>query len=72
LHKPTYDEFESLNDAILAKLKDNNGVLALSDKSPPELIYATFGVSKKAFKQAIGTLYKNKLISLDKSELKLL
>ncbi len=71
LHKPTYDEFESLNDAILAKLKDNNGVLALSDKSPPELIYATFGVSKKAFKQAIGTLYKNKLISLDKSELKL-
>jgi len=72
LHKPTYNEFDSLNEAILSKLKDNDGVLALSDKSPPELIYATFGVSKKAFKQAIGTLYKNKLISLDKSELRLL
>ena len=72
LHKPIYNEFDSLNETILSKLKDNNGVLALSDKSPPELIYATFGVSKKAFKQAIGTLYKNKLISLDKSELRLL
>ncbi len=72
LHKPIYNEFDSLNETILSKLKDNNGVLALSDKSQPELSYATFGVSKKAFKQAIGTLYKNKLISLDKSELRLL
>ena len=34
----------------------------LTDKSAPELIYAQFGVSKKAFKQAIGSLYKEKKI----------
>jgi predicted RNA-binding protein (virulence factor B family) len=43
----------------------------LSDKSPPEAIYATFGVSKKVFKQAIGALYKQQLITMDKSAIKL-
>lgn len=67
LHEPGYGKVESLTDKILARLKENNGVLMLSDKSPPEAIYAAFGVSKKVFKQAIGALYKQKLISLDKN-----
>jgi len=46
--------------------------LMLSDKSPPEAIYAAFGVSKKVFKQAIGALYKKKLITLDKNEIRLI
>ena len=71
LHQPGYGKVESLTDKILTKLKANNGVLMLSDKSPPEAIYATFGVSKKVFKQAIGALYKDKLISIDKSGIKL-
>ena len=37
----------------------------LTDKSPPKDIYAAFGVSKKIFKQAIGALYKQRLISLN-------
>jgi hypothetical protein len=49
----------SLTETILAKLKANKGELMLSDKSPPDAIYATFGVSKKVFKQAIGALYKH-------------
>lgn len=71
LHQPGYGKVESLTDSILTKLKENNGVLMLSDKSPPEAIYAAFGVSKKVFKQAIGALYKKKLISIDKSGIKL-
>ena len=51
-----------LSEQILAKLREAGGQLPLSDKSSPELIYATFGVSKKAYKQAIGTLYKEKKI----------
>jgi len=58
LHQPGYGKVVSLTDNIMAKLKANNGVLMLSDKSPPEAIYAAFGVSKKVFKQAIGALYK--------------
>jgi len=72
LHQPGYGKVVSLTDNILIKLKENDGVLMLSDKSPPEAIYATFGVSKKVFKQAIGALYKKKLISLDKNGINLI
>ena len=71
LNQPGYGKVVSLTDDILNKLKANNGSLMLSDKSPPEAIYATFGVSKKVFKQAIGALYKKQLISIDKSGIKL-
>jgi len=71
LHHPGYGKVVSLTDNILIKLKENDGVLMLSDKSPPEAIYAVFGVSKKVFKQAIGALYKKKLITIDKSGLRL-
>jgi len=71
LHQPGYGKVVSLTDNIIAKLKANNGVLMLSDKSPPEAIYAAFGVSKKVFKQAIGALYKQQLITIDKSGIKL-
>jgi len=72
LHHPGYGKVVSLTDNILIKLKENDGVLTLSDKSPPEAIYAAFGVSKKVFKQAIGALYKKKLITLDKNEIRLI
>ncbi|UOA08508.1 S1 RNA-binding domain-containing protein [Methylobacter sp. S3L5C] len=71
LNQPGYGKVVSLTDNILNKLKENNGTLMLSDKSPPEAIYSAFGVSKKVFKQAIGALYKKQLISIDKNGIKL-
>ena len=71
LNQPGYGKVISLTDNILNKLKQNNGTLMLSDKSPPEAIYAAFGVSKKVFKQAIGALYKKQLITIDKNGIKL-
>jgi predicted RNA-binding protein (virulence factor B family) len=71
LHQPGYGKVVSLTDNILNKLKENNGALMLSDKSPPEAIYAAFGVSKKVFKQATGALYKKQLITIDKNGIKL-
>jgi predicted RNA-binding protein (virulence factor B family) len=71
LHHPGYGKVVSLTDNILIKLKENDGVLMLSDKSPPEAIYAAFGVSKKVFKQAIGALYKKKFITIDKNGIRL-
>ncbi len=65
LQQPGYGKVLTLTDKILQKLEQNNGELNLSDKSPPEAIYATFGVSKKVYKQAIGSLYKQKLITID-------
>ncbi len=48
----------SLIAQILGKLRDNNGVLPVSDKSDPQVISNLFGVSKGNFKKAIGALYK--------------
>lgn len=49
---------------ILDKLEDEGGYLALTDKSSPETIKYQLQMSKKAFKQAIGSLYKEKVITI--------
>ena len=48
----------SLHEKILQQLQANGGTVAVSDKSPPEVISGLFGVSKGNFKKAIGALYK--------------
>lgn len=56
---------------ILLRLEKQDGVLDITDKSPPELIYKTFAVSKKVFKQAIGGLYKKRQITIEKDCIRL-
>lgn len=53
-------------ELILAYLQANQGFAPLHDKSAPELIYKTFRISKAAFKNAIGTLYKQKKLVIQK------
>ncbi|MGB1319042.1 MAG: hypothetical protein ACPG5W_12570, partial [Flavobacteriales bacterium] len=55
---------------ILDVLNANRGILKLSDKSAPEDIERELQMSKKAFKKAIGGLYKKKLIVIDKNEIR--
>ena len=49
---------------ILNALKQNEGFLALHDKSTPDDIKYQLGMSKKAFKSAIGGLFRQKLITI--------
>jgi len=63
---------EKNSQLVIDALKANEGVLYLNDKSDPELIKMQLGMSKKAFKRAIGGLYKNRIISLDSNGIKLL
>ncbi len=56
---------------VLSFLRRHGGESRLTDKSPPEEIYKTFGISKKAFKKALGGLYKNRLIVLSKDKITL-
>jgi hypothetical protein len=56
---------DATSGKILAVLEKHGGYIALTDKSPPEMIYDTFGVSKKVFKQAIGGLYKQRRIVIE-------
>ncbi|WP_031432931.1 CvfB family protein [Methylomarinum vadi] len=55
---------ETTAERILALLKRQQGEMRITDKSEPQLIYDTFGVSKKVFKQALGHLYKRRLITM--------
>jgi predicted RNA-binding protein (virulence factor B family) len=56
--------FDDVAQNILNTIQDCGGMVAVTDKSPAEEIYEMFGVSKKVFKKAIGSLYKKKLITL--------
>jgi uncharacterized protein len=56
---------------ILEILAAHQGYIALTDKSPPQLIYKTFAVSKKVFKQAIGGLYKQHRIVIEEQGIRL-
>ncbi|HAM74021.1 MAG TPA: GntR family transcriptional regulator [Verrucomicrobiales bacterium] len=53
-----YGRVRPLTELILEALAGNQGRLAFDDDSSPESIREEFGVSKKAFKQALGALYK--------------
>lgn len=60
-----YQRVASLTDQILEALAKNDGTLALDDSSDPSEIREAFGVSKKAFKQALGALFKKRLIRFE-------
>jgi predicted RNA-binding protein (virulence factor B family) len=49
---------------ILDLLNQHGGFLPYHDKSDPEDIYDNLGMSKKAFKMAIGNLFKQQLIRI--------
>jgi predicted RNA-binding protein (virulence factor B family) len=72
LDKPGPQKIDSVSQAILDKLNENDGFIEITDKSTPELISKMFGVSKKTYKKAIGALYKRKHIILEKNGIRLI
>jgi predicted RNA-binding protein (virulence factor B family) len=71
LNQAGYARVGSIADVILDKLREHKGFMPFTDKSPPDAVYATFGVSKKVFKQAIGTLFKQRRILIEKDGIRL-
>lgn len=72
LQKQGYGHIADSKDIIIKKLKENAGVLPIGDKTDPEEIYSTFGISKKAFKKITGSLYKQRLIAISDHEMHLI
>ena len=66
------DKVDSVTEKILSKLESEGGMIPISDKSHPDEIYKAFGVSKKVFKQSVGGLYKKRIISIDKTGMRLI
>ncbi len=67
-----YQKIDGISQRILNTLQMKEGFLPVHDKSDPEEIYSLFRCSKKAFKQAIGSLYKQRLITIEKEGIRLL
>jgi predicted RNA-binding protein (virulence factor B family) len=61
-----------LGEQIVAALRGAGGRLALHDGSSPEDIRAALGMSKKAFKQTIGALFRERRIVIEPDGIRLL
>jgi predicted RNA-binding protein (virulence factor B family) len=72
LGKPGFQKVADEAETIIQLLKKHGGFLPFHDKSAPEDIHATFGMSKTTFKMVIGNLFKQKKIALTKQGIELL
>ena len=63
--------FRDFADVLLDALREEGGFLPFTDRSEPEVIAERFEVSKKTFKRAVGTLYKQHLITLSDEGIRL-
>jgi predicted RNA-binding protein (virulence factor B family) len=72
LQQVGYGRVTHLTDRIVEAMKKNGGRIPLTDKSSPDEIGRAFNVSKKAFKQAVGALYRQRRISLETSGIALI
>ncbi|GHB14789.1 CvfB family protein [Salinicola rhizosphaerae] len=68
---PGEARLDLVGDKIMAALASSGGDLPLGDKSPAEEIKRQLGVSKNAFKQAIGRLYKQRRITIEETRIRL-
>jgi predicted RNA-binding protein (virulence factor B family) len=67
-----YKRVRPIKDKIIEMLEESGGTLPFDDSSSPESIREKFGISKKAFKQALGALYKQRRIDFQNSGIQLL
>ena len=71
LRKLGHQNIPGLAQRILDVLKQADGFLAMHDKSSPDEIKHVFNESKKNFKHAIGTLYKQGVIRIEPNGIRL-
>jgi predicted RNA-binding protein (virulence factor B family) len=67
LQSQTSQARANLSEQILEDLIAHDGMSTLTDKSSPDEIFLRFKVSKAAYKKAIGNLYKQKKIRIEKN-----
>lgn len=62
-----HKKVSTLSETVLDAIESAGGFLALHDKSDANLIQSKLGMSKKAFKQTVGVLYKAKQITIEET-----
>lgn len=71
LDRAGFHRIAPVTEQILTGLTAAGGTLRLNDNSSPEDIREAFGISKKAFKQAIGSLYRARKIVITPTEIQI-
>lgn len=71
LKKPRFEKNPPLLEKIIEHLQQNGGHSDITDKSVPDKIYQIYGVSKSQYKNALGMLYRQKRITIDKAQIAL-
>jgi predicted RNA-binding protein (virulence factor B family) len=66
-----YANTKQHSDSILSYIEQQGGYAPISDKTAAETIHSLFGISKKAFKRAIGDLYSQRIILIEKEGIRL-
>ena len=72
LNQIGYRNIEPNAEHILNELHDNGGFLPVHDKSDPEVIKDILQMSKKSFKKAIGSLYRERQITIEEDGIRLI
>lgn len=71
IRKKAYQQMDDDSRALYEALEKNDGFLPYNDKSDPEVIKSVFGMSKRAFKRALGRLLKEERIVQEDNGIKL-
>ncbi len=71
LSRPGEGKVNDFSEKLLNFIAENDGFSPLHDKSSPELIQRTLGVSKKTFKATVGNLLKKGKITIEANGIRL-
>lgn len=64
LRKAAYEQMDEDAEKVYSIIEEFGGVLPFTDKANPEVIMRETGLSKSAFKRAVGRLYKERRVEL--------
>lgn len=72
LRKKAFLQMDEDAGKVLEQIKENGGSLPFTDKADPELIKRELGLSKNAFKRAVGRLLKEQKIQITEKTIEFL
>ena len=72
VREKAYLQMDADADKIMARMEEYGGSLPFTDKADPELIAKEFGMSKNAFKRAVGRLLKAGRVRITEKRIEIL
>lgn len=70
LREKAYLQIEKDAEKVLSVIDEFAGVLPFNDKAPAEVIMRDVGLSKAAFKRAVGRLYKERIVEITEKSIR--